>query len=152
LVADADIATSDSILFYNITVDGTTSKKKNQDSLGSFYSAQEIDKKMRELDALTYRGTVASTSEIPTTGVEIGDTYKVSSANSGIKINNVDAKLGDLIIATGTEGTDGYITSSTLQWTLVAGGTDDDTTYETKVTAGSTNVANVGIIASTAKG
>lgn len=152
-VADADIATSDSILFYNITVDGTTSKKKNQDSLGSFYSAQEIDKKMRELDALTYRGTVASTSEIPTTEVEIGDTYKVSAANSGIKINNVDAKLGDLIIATGTEDTTtGYITSSTLQWTLVAGGTDDDTTYETKVTAGSTNVANVGIIASTAKG
>lgn len=145
-------ATSGSILFYPITVDGVTSNVPNQTSLGSFYSADAIDAKMRQLDALTYKGTVAAANDIPTTNVEIGDTYKVSAANSGIEINGKRAQLGDLLIATGTEGTDGKITSETLTWTLVASGSDDDTTYKTKVTAGATNVANVGIISSTADG
>lgn len=155
-VADNDIATSDSILYYYITVDGKKKQKiLNQGDLGSFYSAAEIDRQMRTLDALTYRGLVKSSDDKPTSKVRIGDTYKVAADNSGIKINGVNAKLGDLIIATskdGKEEEDGYIDSNKLEWTLVAGGTDDDTTYKTKVTSGGSNVANVGIIASTSVG
>ena len=151
---------SASVLYHTITVDGTEQTVTNQGSLGSFYSKDSIDSMMRSLDALTYKGTVASVSDIPdgtTAGeeIQVGDTYKVTAAN-GITYtyggNTITAKQGDLLIATGTEGSDGYITANSLEWTVAAGGSDTDTTYNTKVTAGSTNVANVGIIASTAAG
>ena len=143
-------ATSGSVLFPKITVDGVESTVKNQESLGSFYSKDSIDSMMRNLDALTYKGVVASTADIPTSGVAVGDTYKVS-ANDSVVVNGKTASLGDLIIATGTEGADGTI-GSDLAWTLVAGGSDTDTTYKTKVVAGAANVANVGIISSTSNG
>jgi hypothetical protein len=155
-------ATSGSILYHTITVwdspnpqtAPTAATKKNQSDLGTFYSKAAIDEMMQGLDALTYKGTVAQTSDIPTTGVSIGDTYKVSAANSGITVGGDAAQLGDLIIATSSDGTEtnGVIPSNKLQWTLVASGSDTDTTYKTKVTSGGTNKANVGIIASTASG
>jgi len=104
---------------------------------------------LKNLDALTYKGTVSAVADIPSSKVQNGDTYKVNAANSGItdSAGNV-AKLGDLLIATGTEGNDGYITSNTLTWTLVQGNSEADTTYNTKVTAGTTsNAAKVGILA-----
>ena len=110
---------------------------------------------MKGLDALTYKGTVATSSNLPdaSTGVHIGDTYKVSAENSGITINGKTAHLGDLLIATGTEDNNGNITSGTLVWTLVQGNSETDTTYDMKVTAGSgANSARVGILASTDAG
>lgn len=152
-------ATSGSVLYHTITVwdspnpqtTPTATTKKNQSDLGTFYSKAAIDEMMKGLDALTYKGTVAQTSDIPTSNVSIGDTYKVSGTS--VTASGNTAKTGDLIIATGTEGSDGYITSNTLTWTVVASGAETDTTYQTKVTAGSNdNVANVGILASTAGG
>ena len=155
-------ATSDSILYNTITVydsvNGTATKSTiaNQGDIGTFYSKTAIDNMMKGLDALTYKGTVATTSDLPeaSKGVHIGDTYKVNAENSGITINGKAAHLGDLLIATGTEDGNGNITSGTLTWTLVQGNSETDTTYNMKVAAGGSgaNSAKVGILASTDAG
>ena len=154
-------ATSGSILYNTITVydsvNGTATKSTiaNQGDIGTFYSKTAIDNMMKGLDALTYKGTVAANSDLPeaSNGVHIGDTYKVNAENSGITINGKAAHLGDLLIATGTEDSNGNITSSTLTWTLVQGNSETDTTYNMKVDAGSgSNSAKVGILASTDAG
>ena len=154
-------ATSGSILYNTITVydsvNGTATKSTiaNQGDIGTFYSKTAIDNMMKGLDALTYKGTVAANSDLPeaSKGVHIGDTYKVSAENSGITINGKTAHLGDLLIATGTEDSNGNITSGTLTWTLVQGNSEADTTYDMKVAAGSgANSAKVGILASTDAG
>lgn len=153
-------ATSDSILYNTITVydsvNGTATKSTiaNQGDIGTFYSKTAIDNMMKGLDALTYKGTVATNSDLPNAskGVHIGDTYKVSAENSGITINGKTAHLGDLLIAIGTEDSNGNITSDTLAWTLVQGNSETDTTYNMKVAAGDANSAKVGILASTDAG
>lgn len=154
-------ATSGSILYNTITVydsvNGTATKSTiaNQGDIGTFYSKTAIDNMMKGLDALTYKGTVATNSDLPkaSKGVHIGDTYKVSAENSGITINGKAAQLGDLLIAIGTEDSNGNITSDTLAWTLVQGNSETDTTYDMKVAAGSgANSAKVGILASTDAG
>lgn len=154
-------ATSDSILYNTITVydsvNGTATKSTiaNQGDIGTFYSKTAIDNMMKGLDALTYKGTVATNSDLPnaSNGIHIGDTYKVSAENSGITVNGKAANLGDLLIATGTEDSNGNITSGTLTWTLVQGNSETDTTYDMKVVAGSgANSAKVGILASTDAG
>ena len=153
-------ATSDSILYNTITVydsvNGTANKSTiaNQGDIGTFYSKTAIDNMMKGLDALTYKGTVAANSDLPeaSEGVHIGDTYKVSAENSGITINGKAAHLGDLLIAIGTEDSNGNITSDTLAWTLVQGNSETDTTYDMKVAAGDANSAKVGILASTDAG
>ena len=153
--------TSGSILYNTITVydsiNGTAAQTTiaNQGDIGTFYSKTAIDNMMKGLDALTYKGTVATNSDLPNAskGVHIGDTYKVSAENSGITINGKAAHLGDLLIATGTEDSNGNITSGTLVWTLVQGSSETDTTYDMKVAAGSgANSAKVGILASTDSG
>lgn len=150
--------TSGSILYNTITVydsiNGTATKSTiaNQGDIGTFYSKTAIDNMMKGLDALTYKGTVATNSDLPnaSNGIHIGDTYKVSAENSGITVNGKAANLGDLLIATGTEDSNGNITSGTLVWTLVQGNSETDTTYDMKVAAGSgANSAKVGILAST---
>lgn len=155
-------ATSESILYNTITVydsvNGTATKSTiaNQGDIGTFYSKTAIDNMMKGLDALTYKGTVATNSDLPNAskGVHIGDTYKVSAENSGITINGKTAHLGDLLIAIGTEDSNGNITSDTLAWTLVQGNSETDTTYNMKVAAGGSgaNSAKVGILASTDAG
>ena len=155
-------ATSESILYNTITVydsvNGTATKSTiaNQGDIGTFYSKTAIDNMMKGLDALTYKGTVATNSDLPNAskGVHVGDTYKVSAENSGITVNGKAAQLGDLLIAIGTEDSNGNITSSTLAWTLVQGNSETDTTYNMKVAAGGSgaNSAKVGILASTDAG
>ena len=153
--------TSNSILYNTITVydsiNGTATKSTiaNQGDIGTFYSKTAIDNMMKGLDALTYKGTVATNSDLQNVSkvVHIGDTYKVNAENSGITINGKAAHLGDLLIATGTEDSNGNITSGTLTWTLVQGNSETDTTYDMKVAAASgANSAKVGILASTDSG
>ena len=147
-----DYATSaNSILFYDITVDGTKVTKTNQDDLGSFYSKDAIDRMMRSLDAFTYQGPITSANSLPDGSAEHpvhnGDTYKVNS-NAAITINGQTANPGDLVVAVGTENENGVL-STPIQWSVIAGGTNTDTTYKTKVqkVTGNNNAANVGIIA-----
>lgn len=139
--------TSDAGLF--VTVGSGKTKKFIGDDL-EVYTIAEIDSKMKDLNAMVYKGTVggasATVQSLPTTNVSRGDTYMVASAG---KYDNQQCEAGDLLIATGTEGTNGYL--STITWTYVPSGDDIDTQYELTVTNGS-NAANINLVPSTDDG
>lgn len=89
---------------------------------------EQLKEDLSGIDALRYRGTLGAggtVSTLPSENVQIGDTYKVAVA--GV-YGGITCELGDLLIATGTEDADGYITGP-IDWTLVAQGSDTDTTY-----------------------
>lgn len=96
------------------------------------YNKDEIDKKLNGLNAMVYRGTVGAggtVSSLPTSEVSAGDTYLVVGSNEIVGSGNT-GHAGDLFIATGTEGADGYLTSIT--WTYVPSGdeAEHDTQYK----------------------
>lgn len=130
--------TSDSIFYY--TVNGQ--KVSNQGSI-DFYTKDEVDSKIYDVDAMTYKGTVgseevdATVKQLPTTGVKVGDTYKVATAGN---YGTYSCDVGDLLIATGTE-TDGVI-SSGLTWTWVPSGDDVDTKYNLTVANNTITLGN----------
>ena len=130
--------TATGVLYNTITVDGTANTVYNQGNLGSFYSAAKVDELIAGLNAMTYKGTIGGTDSLPTNNVKLGDTYMVGEAGAGVQ----GSRAGDLLIAVGTEGSDGYITAATLDWTLVPAGNDPDTTY-------TFSVANDGTISAT---
>ena len=117
------------------------------------YTKDEIDSMNRALDALVYRGTVGANGtkatqipgivngETPNTGddptpqrpggVRVGFTYKLTGNSATIYTqipisgNSIgEAHGGDLIIANGTEGSDGFITPSSLYYDIVPSGDD----------------------------
>lgn len=102
------------------------------------YTTSEIDSKFKGLNGMTYKGTVgAGTSQnLPTSNVSSGDTYMVAADTT---VNSQAVKKGDLFIAVGEEGADGYIPSSGITWTHVPSGDDSyqNTTYEGNATPGS---------------
>lgn len=121
--------TSGQVLYYEVN----GQKVYNQGKI-DFYTKEQIDSKMQGINALTYKGTVASnvTTEtdtakkaLPTTGVAIGDTWKVAYEGT---YGGQYCEVGDLLIATGTE-TNGVITSG-LTWTYVPSGDDTDSQYK----------------------
>lgn len=128
--------TSESILYY--TVNGT--KVYNQGSI-DFYTKAEIDEKIHDVDAMTYKGTVGGTgatvSTLPSADVKVGDTYKVSEAGT---YGGHSCDVGDLLIATGTE-TNGIITTG-LTWTYVPSGDDTDTQYNLVVNGTTVSLVN----------
>ena len=111
-------------LYY--TVNGT--KVYNQGSI-DFYTKEQINSMINGIDAMVYRGTVGDTSRpaLPTDNVRNGDTYKVAAAGT---FGGHSCKIGDLLIATGTEGSEGII--GDITWTYVPSGDDIDTTYQLK--------------------
>lgn len=70
------------------------------------------------VDAMRFKGTVNSNSDLPTTGVKVGDTYMVNTAGT---YAGQTCEVGDLIIATATTPTwtvaqtniNGAVTAST---------------------------------------
>jgi hypothetical protein len=95
---------------------------------------------MQGINAMRYRGTVSSKEDLPTAGVRIGDTYKISASGSfdvyfgGKQHANYLCETGDLLIAMGNElspdfgeGNDGFL--SDVQWSYVPSGDDTDTKY-----------------------
>ena len=109
-------------------------------SVGAIYSKDEIDTMIKGLDGMTYQGTIASAATVatvhtlPTQNVRRGDVYvvsdnflTVSDLGSGTiaelagELSN-GIRTGDMFIASGVEGADGYIT--TIQWTFVPSGND----------------------------
>ena len=88
----------------------------------SVYTQAEVDTKIndaiRVADAMTFKGVLGASNDVPTSQVKLGDTYKLAADKSG-----VNAKKGDLIIATGTEDSNtGYVTSDSLSWEVVPSG------------------------------
>ena len=102
------------------------------------YTTSEIDSKFKGLNGMTYKGTVgtAALQNLPTSNVSSGDTYMVAADTT---VNAQAVKKGDLFIATGEEGADGYIASSGITWTHVPSGDDNyqNSTYEGNATPGS---------------
>lgn len=108
-----------------ITVDLGLSSKKIIDTIQS-----EIESTVKNLNALSYKGTVGTDgtiTELPVTAA-IGDMYMASSESNTLE--PVTYKIGDLIIATGEEE-DGIIPEDKLVWTVVPAGNDlhTDTQY-----------------------
>ena len=86
------------------------------------YTKQEIDTKLGNLNAMTFRGTVGTggtVASLPTTQVQAGDTYLAKTA--GTYAGQV-SRAGDLFIAYGDEGADGFLT--TVSWAYVPSGDD----------------------------
>ena len=128
-------------------------------SIGTIYSAAEIDAKLRGLDGMRYVGTINNASDLPSTGVHNGDVYVIASNTlqidpdfSGVSFNQSTlesggfpggkTRIGDLLIASGTETVvsgDSVITSG-LTWTYIPSGNDslDVSTY----TAAASDVNN----------
>lgn len=102
------------------------------------YTTSEIDSKFKGLNGMTYKGTVGAGTlqDLPSSNVSSGDTYMVAKDTT---VNSKAVKKGDLFIATGTEGADGYIASDGITWTHVPSGDDNhqNTTYEGNATPGS---------------
>ena len=102
------------------------------------YTTSEIDSKFKGLNGMTYKGTVgtAALQNLPTSNVSSGDTYMVAADGT---VNAQSVKKGDLFIATGAEGADGYIPSDGITWTYVPSGDDNyqNSTYEGNATPGS---------------
>lgn len=126
--------TSGQDLYY--TVNGT--KVFNQGAL-DVYTKSDIDTKLKGLNPMVYRGVVNNTAtsstdtvkkELPTSNVEVGDTYMVQADGT---YGGKAARTGDLLIASGTESSEtGKITTG-LTWNLIPSGNDPDTTYTWKV-------------------
>lgn len=138
-------------------------------TLGSVYTKEEVDRQLRGLDGMTYKGTLGSNGTgadinvLPTTEVKNGDTYVIRESNlmanspvfAGAAFNQATiaemangTKVGDMVIAKGTEDTaTGYI-GNNLTWTYIPAGNDslEDVTYhgESLASDNSLSLKNVG--------
>ena len=121
------------IIAYAPDADGTatlTAKFESGTAALSVYSKAQVDEKFRGLNSMVYKGTVGDTGSIaalPTTNVSVGDTYKFVEQ---MVVGTSEVRIGDVAIARGTEGSDGYI-SGTISWDIIPSGDDaaQDTTY-----------------------
>ena len=122
-----------------IKVNGSSVNFVNGEANLPVYTTSEIDSKFKGLNGMTYKGTVGTSALLllPTSNVSSGDTYMVATASFEDK--GIKAKNGDLLIATGQEGADGYIPSNGITWTHVPSGDDsfENSTYEGIATPGS---------------
>ena len=102
------------------------------------YTTSQIDSKFKGLNGMTYKGTIGgAVATLPESNVSSGDTYMVASAS--FEAGSINAKNGDLLIAVGEEGADGYIPSNIITWTHVPSGDDrfQNSTYKGVATPGS---------------
>lgn len=113
-------------LYFTVGKD-TKTTVYNQGDL-NVYTTTEIDKKIRELNGMTYRGAVPSDTVpvLPSIGVQRGDTYKIATVG---EYGGHDCKVGDLLIATGAEDEDGIIASDAIEWTYIPSGDDTDSQF-----------------------
>ena len=94
------------------------------------YTIEEIDDKLAEyelkINAMSYKGTVASYAELPTTNQEAGDMYMLSAADG-------EYEQGDLFIWN--------TTATPAKWDYIPAGDDaeKDTTYKFTATADTVN-------------
>lgn len=151
--------TSDKILYYTVGAQGTETVYNTQAL--PVYTIAEVNKKFNQLDSMHYMGTVnGSTTNLPTTNVRNGDTYKnigegatylINSAIGdfilidGTRANTIDVEMGDLFIATGTEdATTGYITGK-ISWSYVPSGNDLDSQYELTTSGNKVTLINTSV-------
>lgn len=116
---------------HKITIDGQEYNVKPGDNLGAIYSKGEIDRQLKALNGMTYKGVVNSEDDLPGAAY-IGDTYKVGTAFS-MEIDSVDVslKVGDLLIVNSNNEEDetGKVTAD-IKWDRIESGEAADTTYD----------------------
>lgn len=112
------------------------------------YTRTEIDNKisaeLKAINAMTYRGTIGASGSysvnnngrvVPSTGtnpqpidIHSGDVFVVSGA--GATLGGNTGKVGDMFIASGTEGSDGVIPAADIVWTYIPSGDEAIHTYK----------------------
>lgn len=114
------------------------------------YTKSEVNTKLQELDAVRYKGVVTDDTPLPSANVSIGDAWKLGIADvvytPAPGATAATTKVGDLLIANGTEGSDGYITAATLYWDYIPSGDDvEDTTYSGVALKGTADTGTHGL-------
>lgn len=126
----------------------STTHFQNGTAALNVYSKAVIDDMLKGLNAMHYKGTFGSTggssgitsiSYNSTTGVvtvtpstatfEVGDTLLYAGANETEYYGSTPYKIGSLLIAQGTEGSDGKITAASLHFDVVQEQFGSDTNY-----------------------
>ena len=142
-----DLETYTSNADFYVTVGGDTKQTKYLKQDLNVYTIEEIDTKIDSINdtikgtnAMVYKGTVGSNdstlkgSNLPSTGVSIGDTYKVDL--KGRYAGSFSCEPGDLLIAIAKEGyaedEDGFLPVGGVTWTHVPSGNDYDATFSFK--------------------
>lgn len=97
------------------------------------YTTSQVDTKIAEslkaMDALVFKGTVGTGGQLPTlptTNVAIGDLYKIVSEGT---YAGQYCKIGDMMIAQGTEDPATSVITGPITWVYVPSGAGSDTTY-----------------------
>lgn len=118
------------------------------------YTKGEVDKFMQGLDAMHYRGTIGTGGSASTDTtianasfnlnpkLQIGDTFKLSGP---VEVNGTTYPANTILIANGTEGTDGFIIQNTLDLEIIEATTNIDTTYSFSSRADATGNGQAGI-------
>ena len=121
------------------------------------YSKDQIDAMINGLDGMTYKGTIGSSGAtvpaLPSSGVKNGDTYVIVEddfvfPSTGVTFEShtvqemTNIKVGDMVIAKGTEGNDGNITAASLVWTYIPSGNDSlsNVTYTPTIDAANDSI------------
>lgn len=139
------VVTEDVTAGSNGHVTSIVEKKYKLPALPSIPSQEEIEDiiedKLLGLDPMRYKGTVNTTTKLPTSNISVGDTYMVSEMGVYGESEQL-AVIGDLFIAVGAENPEtGYI-DGIVTWTHVPSGnetyTDNDTQYKLEVWADNT--------------
>ena len=102
------------------------------------YTTSEIDSLITELEqglnAMVYRGVANSATDITNlTDIKNGDTWK---ANGTFTIDGQTVRPGYVIIAQGTEGSDGYIPAADRSFDVIVGDATDTTYTVSSITNG----------------
>lgn len=79
----------------------------------------EINQHILSANAMEYQGTIETKAALTSKKAKIGYTYILSKNDSAAK-----AAAGDMFIATGTEGSDGFIPAGSVVWNHVKTGYD----------------------------
>lgn len=126
----------------------STTHFQNGTAALNVYSKAVIDDMLKGLNAMHYKGTFGSTggssgitsisynsttgtvTVVPSTATfEVGDTLLYAGANETEYYGSTPYKIGSLLIAQGTEGSDGKITAATLHFDVVQEQFGSDTNY-----------------------
>lgn len=123
--------------FYHIVGKDHTTKVYNQNDL-NVYTIDEIDEKLKAVNAMAFKGTVGSTAATVTSlpngsssqPVAIGDTYMTDTDGT---FGGVACQKGDLLIATiaagSTENANNTIPEGKIVWVRVPSGNDYDAKF-----------------------